>query len=407
MPRRTSEPLGFVDHQKVDARAHCLVGELRALDQHLQRDHRASMKVEGIEACTKIALRVGEALRVEECEDLVILPPEFAQPLDRQRIRRDDEAALDLSGMHQSIQDERRFDGLAQTDLVGEQPSHWIRGARPFGDVKLVWEQPDASPKEGAQAVGLAKRQEVQDAHPRHEVLDVVEVTKGEALEECAFELERPERVWRRSASVRELQGSIREARDDPGFFSSRGDSYRPSGTQIDREQRIRAGRQSKRGSRARELDGERPALERCHASDTQLGIEAVCEVVADRPAKFSGWHSARTVLRQSVVACWDSPRGSCASAGLRRYTNGRLDGRAPMTSAAIGARVLKLGGDDVLGAGALRTLADREAHVLAFAQRVERSARARGLMEEVFRAVRCRNETEALVRNALDGAGC
>ena len=49
MPRRTSEPLSFVDHQEVDARPHCLVGELRALDQHLQRDHRPSMKVEGIE----------------------------------------------------------------------------------------------------------------------------------------------------------------------------------------------------------------------------------------------------------------------------------------------------------------------------------------------------------------------
>ena len=232
--------------------------------------------------------------------------------------------------MHQTIQDERRFDGLAQTDLVGEQPSHRIRDARPFGDVKLVREQPDASPKEGAQAVGFAKRQEVQDAHPRHEVLDVVEVTKDEALEECAFELERPERVWRRSASVRELQCSIREARDDPGFFSGSGDSYRPSRTQIDREQRVRASRQSKRGSRARELDDERPALERCHASDTQLGIEAVCEVVPDRPAKFSGGHSSRTVLRQSVVACWIRPK-SCASAGLRRYTNGRLDGRAPM----------------------------------------------------------------------------
>ena len=47
--RRTAESLRFVHDQQVDSRAHRLVGQLRALDQHLQRDHGATMHVERVE----------------------------------------------------------------------------------------------------------------------------------------------------------------------------------------------------------------------------------------------------------------------------------------------------------------------------------------------------------------------
>ena len=93
---RAAEPLRFVHHQQVDARRHGLVGQLRALDQHLQRDDGAAMHVERVEVGAEVARHVGEALRIEQREDLVVLPPELAQPLDGQRIRRDDEAAFDL-----------------------------------------------------------------------------------------------------------------------------------------------------------------------------------------------------------------------------------------------------------------------------------------------------------------------
>jgi len=63
------------------------------------------------------------------------------------------------------------------------------------------------------------------------------------------------------------------------------------------------------------------------------------------------------------------------------------------------------LGWYDVLGAGTFRALADGECHILAFAHGVKWRARARGLMKEVLRAVRCGDEAEALVRDALDGA--
>ena len=87
----------------------------------------------------------------------MVLPPELAQPLDGQGVRCDDEAAFDLPGVHEPIQDERGLDGLSEADLVGEQPAHGIAGARPLRDVELVREEPDASAEERAQAVGFAK----------------------------------------------------------------------------------------------------------------------------------------------------------------------------------------------------------------------------------------------------------
>ena len=218
MARRAAESLCFVHDEQIDARSHRLVGQLRALGQHLQRDHRATMHVEGVEVGTEVARHVGEALRIEEREHLVVLPPELAQPLDGQRIRRDDETAFDLPGVHEPIQDERGLDGLSEADFVGEQPAHRIAGARALRDVELVREEPDASAEEGAQAVGFAKRQEVQDVQAGHEILDVVEIAQGEALEERAFELQRPQRVGRRRAPVRESQRPVRESRRRSSF---------------------------------------------------------------------------------------------------------------------------------------------------------------------------------------------
>ena len=63
------------------------------------------------------------------------------------------------------------------------------------------------------------------------------------------------------------------------------------------------------------------------------------------------------------------------------------------------------LGRNDVLGARAFRALADGERHALALAQGVEWRTRARGLVKEIFGAVRRGDEAEAFVRNALDRA--
>ncbi len=202
--RRAAQSLCFVHDQQVDSRSHRLVGQLRALDQHFQRDHDATVCVEGVELGTEIAGHVGEALRIEQREHLVVLPPELTQPLNGQGIRCDHETAIDLPGVHEPIQDERGLDGLSEAHFVGEQPTHGIAGARALRDVELVRKEPDASAEERAQAVGFAKRQEVQDVQAGHEILDVIEIAQGESLEQRAFELQGPQRVGRCRAPVRQ-----------------------------------------------------------------------------------------------------------------------------------------------------------------------------------------------------------
>ena len=289
-------------------------------DQHLQRDDGTTMHVERVEVGTEVARHVGEALRIEEREDLVVLAPELAQPLDGQGIRRDHEAALDFSGVHEPIQDQRRLDGLPEADLVGEQPAHRIAGARPLRDVELVREEPDASAEEGAQAVGFAKRQEVQDIEAGHEILDLIEIAQGEAFEERAFELQGPQLVRRRGVPVCEPQRPIRESRRDRRFLPGGGDSDWPAGAQIDGDQRVRVGGQPQRRPRARELDDERSTFERCHASDPQLGIETMGEVVADSPGAFRQT-GPRTILHQVAAEVGGKPSRSVLRRARRQST--------------------------------------------------------------------------------------
>src|SRR4029079_9044754 len=59
------EVLCLVHHEQVDPGAHSLRGELRTLDQHLQRDHRAAMDVERVEVRSEVADNVSEAVAVE------------------------------------------------------------------------------------------------------------------------------------------------------------------------------------------------------------------------------------------------------------------------------------------------------------------------------------------------------
>ena len=49
----------------------------------------------GLKSGAEVARHVGEALRVEQREHLVVLAPQLAEPLHGQRVRRHDQAALD------------------------------------------------------------------------------------------------------------------------------------------------------------------------------------------------------------------------------------------------------------------------------------------------------------------------
>ena len=142
------------------------------------------MDVERVEAGAEVARDVGEPRRIEQREHLVILAPQLAEPLHRQRLGRDDQAALDLLRVQQPVHDQRRFDRLAEPDFVGEQPAHRHPRGRALGDVQLMREQADAPAEERSEAVRLARRQQVQDVEPRQEVFGVVDVAGRQPLEQ-------------------------------------------------------------------------------------------------------------------------------------------------------------------------------------------------------------------------------
>src|SRR4029453_19656768 len=82
--------------------------------------------VERVEVCAEVAHDIRKARPVEQREDLVILAPEFTQPLHRQRLWHHHETALDFSRVHESIQDQRGFNRLPEADLVGEEPPYRV-----------------------------------------------------------------------------------------------------------------------------------------------------------------------------------------------------------------------------------------------------------------------------------------
>jgi hypothetical protein len=169
------------------------------------------MKLERIKVVAKVLRDITQPLRIEQGEDLVILPPQLAQPLHGQRLRRHHQAPVDFLGMDQAIEDQRRLDGLTEADFVGQQPTNRVGAARAFRDVKLVGEQSHAPAQERAQVIGLANRQQVQDVHPRDEVLNIVELTRNQLLEQGAFEFKGPQRVCGLGAAVDQHEQPIRQ----------------------------------------------------------------------------------------------------------------------------------------------------------------------------------------------------
>ena len=153
MSRRPPQVLRLVDDQQIDARAStACVGELRPLDQRLERDRpRGGAASNGLKPSPKSRSHVGEARVVEQREHLVILAPQLAEPLHGERFRRDDEAALDVPRVHQVVEDEARLDRLAEADFVGQQPAHRRAAGGALRDVELVREQADASAEKRAE----------------------------------------------------------------------------------------------------------------------------------------------------------------------------------------------------------------------------------------------------------------
>ncbi len=261
MSARPPYPLRLVDDEEIDACADRLLRQLRARCQGFERNHGTAMHVERIEARSKVAGDIRESRAVEQCEHVVILPPQLPEPLHRQRLGDDDQTSLRAltgagrrAGVHEMVQDQTRFDRLAQPDFVGEQPANRMCGRRAFGHVELVWEQANTSTEERTHSA-FANRPQAPDILDKLGIGDV-------------------HRTFR-TVTSRSLESRI------PLDFA-RGKPNPES--RVDPCQRLAVRSDAQRLAGAFEVDDERAALDSRDASDAELRIEAVGEVIPFRP---------------------------------------------------------------------------------------------------------------------------
>ena len=245
VPGRPPQPVGLVHHEQVDARSHCLTGEFRPCDQRLERNYCTAVSVKRVEPGAEVARNIREACRIQQRKDLVILAPQLAQPLHRQRLGCDHHAPVDRLRVQQPIHDQRGFDGFAEADFVGEQPSYREARGCTLGDVQLMREQSDAAAQEGPETTCLTGCQQVQDIDPGQEVLGLVDIARGQPLNQRPFACLRLLVLGTESIAVR---------------------------------------RQPQGGPIAGEADDHHASFNRRDLSGAELGIEAVGQVVADGP---------------------------------------------------------------------------------------------------------------------------
>ena len=325
--------VSLVDHQQVDPRRHRLLGEPAMARQGLETDDRLAVDVEGIEALAVVLRHVAQALVVEEDEDLVVLAPQLAQPLQDERLGRHHQGAPGAAGVEEAVEDQAGLDRLAQPHLVGQQPAHGIAVAGPLGDVELVGEELDAAAEERAQAAGLADALQAQTVQPVGEVLEAVHVAAGQALHGGDLRRQRPQRVEGDLAAVRQAAEPRFAGLDDH-------DLARPLQPRLaarldgERYERVRARGEAQGLIRVRELDAQAPPLDRHDAPRPELGMESMTDAIARLPhgkGIVPGKeirNSSLTIRRPSyIISPWptfpvqptsSSPSSGCCGAAAR-----------------------------------------------------------------------------------------
>jgi len=138
--------------------------------------------LERIEAVTVVPLDVAQSRLVEEHEYLMVLAPQLAEPLHGQRVGRHDQCAVGPAGVQQMVEHETGLDGLAQPDLVGQQPAYRVAARRALGRVELMREETNTPTEKRPESVGLACRGEVQHVEAHRELLGRVDVAAGEPV---------------------------------------------------------------------------------------------------------------------------------------------------------------------------------------------------------------------------------
>ena len=160
--RTTDEAMGLVHDHEVQARPGGQDGQARIRRERLHGGHREGVDIEGVGFRTVLPRHILDALVVHKHEHRVEFPPQLAQPLNGQGVRRHDERSLRPPGPEERREDEAGLDGLPQPHLVGEQPANRVRGRGPLGGVQLMGIQIDAPAEEGAQPASLSQARQPQ-----------------------------------------------------------------------------------------------------------------------------------------------------------------------------------------------------------------------------------------------------
>ena len=277
--RRPLQPVRLVHDEEIEARAPGALGEVPLLRQLLERDDEVPMGFERIESGAVFLRHVLAPLPVEEDEGLVELPPELAQPLDRQARRRHHESPLGTPRPDEARQDETRLDGLSEPHLVREEPSDRIGGRRAFGHVKLVREDPDPPAEKRAEAPRLPDPFEKEAVQPVHERRHAVHVERGEALQRGARRLEGPDLRERNPPPVRKDGHPLLKRREDRRLAAEAGRHPLARRENDGAERRI-GRRERQKDPGLRKADDEKPAGDLLDAPRPEVGIEAVEERV-------------------------------------------------------------------------------------------------------------------------------
>lgn len=171
----------LVDDDEVPLALQAEGGEVRVLGDHVDGGDDALIRLEWPQA-RHVRFGVVDALVVEQHQELVGLAVDLAQPLDGQRLGREDEHAAGATFVAQAGVDERGFDRLAETDFVGEQHAHRITLDGAAGNVDLVGQPGDPRPQHGGAARTLAELRELEALDAGADDLGVRERERRQAL---------------------------------------------------------------------------------------------------------------------------------------------------------------------------------------------------------------------------------
>jgi hypothetical protein len=152
--------------------------------------------------------------------------------------------------------------------------------------VQLVGKQTDSSAEKRSQPVRLPGLEELQALQAHEHCPAVVYFSHRQSFQERPLEWQRPQLVGANHAAVAEAKGAVPETIGNGRLFARLYQSNRPTAAQFDGEQCVRVVRESKRFLRAWELDEQGAAFDRDYATDPQLKIESMRQVIAWLPGR-------------------------------------------------------------------------------------------------------------------------